>query len=216
MQKRDPSPLFTPPKGSGDEYKLLLLLGFAPAVISAACSCIVTPTTVTVTSTSKATATATQTVTKPPITTTVATVTNVVTVTVISTETVTAAPSTTTITENTTTTAVPVQTCNGVPGLPQQSVTGFLQPRATEFSPRILIPTLDNPSAEECYKVCRTFTPPGGAPNPIRAYSFNPTQPKPLQDRPGNCVCYKEQLCSFSTNDPAGDTIGGNTEVPFQ
>ncbi|KAL9054030.1 MAG: hypothetical protein Q9206_003707 [Seirophora lacunosa] len=216
MQKRDPSPLFTPPKGSGHDYKPPLLLGFAPAVISAACSCIVTPTTVTVTSTSEATATATQTVTKPAITTTVATVTDVVTVTVISVETVTAAPSTSTITESTTTTAVPVQTCNGVPGLPQQSVTGFLQPRATEFPPRILTPTLADPSAEACYNICKSFRPPGGDPNPIRAYSFNPTQTKPLQSLPGVCVCYEEQLCSFFTNDPAGDTIGGDTQLPFQ
>ncbi|KAI4114024.1 MAG: hypothetical protein LQ345_005120 [Seirophora villosa] len=242
MQKRDPSPLFTPPKGSGHDYKPPLLLGFAPAVISAACSCIVTPTTITVTSTSEATATATETVTKPAITTTVATVTDVVTVTVISVETVsnpelhanssyhfppgqsklisvsqfTAAPSTSTTTESTTTTAVPVQTCNGVPGLPQQSVTGFLQPRATQFPPRILTPTLVDPSAEVCYNTCRSFRPPGGAPNPIKAYSFNPTQTKPLQDLPGNCVCYSEQLCSFFTNDPAGDTIGGDTQLPFQ
>ncbi|KAL8958081.1 MAG: hypothetical protein Q9193_004796 [Seirophora villosa] len=216
MQKRDPLPLWTPPKGSGHDYKPPLLLGFAPAVISAACSCIVTPTTVTITATKAATAIATQTVTKPAITTTVATVTNVVTVTVISEETVTAAPSTSTITESTTTTAVPMQTCNGVPGLPQQSVTGFLQPRATEFPPRILTPTLDNPSAEECYNVCKSFRPPFGEPNPIRAYSFNPTQTKPLQTLPGVCVCYEEQLCSFFTNDPAGDTIGGDTQLPFQ
>ncbi|KAL8957814.1 MAG: hypothetical protein Q9183_005962 [Haloplaca sp. 2 TL-2023] len=89
MNKREAMPLFSPPRGGGDQYKLPLLVGFPVAVISAACSCLVTPTTVTVKSTSKAIATATQTVTNPVVTTTVATVTNVVTVTVINTVTTT-------------------------------------------------------------------------------------------------------------------------------
>ncbi|KAL8799900.1 MAG: hypothetical protein Q9182_005557 [Xanthomendoza sp. 2 TL-2023] len=213
VNKRDPNPLWTPPNGSGDNYKPPALAGFPAAVVSAACSCIVSPTTVTVSSTYKASTTTTQTSSPPVVIKTVTTVTDTVTSSATASTTVVGADSTTTTTATATVTPQPPQTCSNDPAVAIRYVRGRI---SSDKAPVLATPSRIQ-SAEVCYTYCRDVRSPYPD-DPTRAFSYtwrSDTAPGSPDGPTGQCTCYQSQLCSFFTQDPMGELFAGDTQAPF-